>query len=122
MEVSEPAFAIGLGLKIITLSSETAGHGVKMPVAVKVKTTLPVVPEEGIYVAFKVLAFGIKLPPVGVDCHVPLVAPPLTRPFKTTDDPSHSRLSTPALTTAIGFTVIVFEMVFVPQLFVALSV
>ena len=52
-----------------------AGHGF-MPVEVRVNTAAPVKAGGGVHVAFKVLAFGLNVPPAGV-VHVPPVdAPP----------------------------------------------
>ena len=87
IEVSFPAFTVGFGLNKMILSSETDGQGLIVPVALSVNTTLPLVPKDGMYVAFKVFAFGRKDPPVGEDCHVPPVAPPDTSPFNETEDP-----------------------------------
>ena len=87
MVVSFPAETVGLGLNTMILSSETDGQGLVVPVAVNVKMTFPVAPREGIYVALRVFALGRNVPPLGVDCHVPPVAPPETRPFKVTEVP-----------------------------------
>jgi hypothetical protein len=47
MVVSFPAETVGFGLKTMILSSETEGQGLVVPVAVRVKTTFPVVPKDG---------------------------------------------------------------------------
>ena len=48
MVVSFPAETVGLGLNTMILSSETDGHGLMVPVAVRVNKTLPLVPNEGV--------------------------------------------------------------------------
>ena len=47
MVVSFPAETVGFGLKTMILSSETEGQGLIVPVAVRDKTTFPVVPKDG---------------------------------------------------------------------------
>jgi hypothetical protein len=81
IEVSLPALTKGLAFKVIGTVAFSAGHGEIIPLAVNVKVTAPVAPEEGINVAFNVLAFGKKVPPELED-HVPPVAPPVIDPDK----------------------------------------
>ena len=67
-----------LGLTSILTADVAAEHGL-MPVVVKVKVAVPLYPAGGVHVAFNVLAFGLNVPPAGVD-HVPPVADPPTLP------------------------------------------
>ncbi len=48
IEVSFPASAIGCGLKVMILTSETEGQGLMVPVALSVRTIFPVAPIDGI--------------------------------------------------------------------------
>ena len=58
MAVSAPALTKGVAFKLIFTSTATAGQGANTPNAVKVSVTLPVSPEGGVKLAFRLLAFG----------------------------------------------------------------
>jgi hypothetical protein len=73
--------AVGVGLTAILTVEVAAVHGF-MPVVVKVRVAVPLYPAGGVHVAFNVLAFGLNVPPAGVD-QVPPVAEPPTLPDKT---------------------------------------
>jgi hypothetical protein len=73
--------AVGVGLTTI-LTVEVAAEQGLIPVVVNVNVAVPLYPAGGVHVAFNVLAFGLNVPPAGVD-HVPPVADPPTLPDKT---------------------------------------
>jgi hypothetical protein len=67
-----------LGLTVILVVEVTAEHGL-IPVVVNVNVAVPLYPAGGVHVAFNVLAFGLNVPPAGVD-QVPPIADPPTLP------------------------------------------
>jgi len=102
-----PAFAVATGLIVIVIVDIAAGHGPEGSLVVKVSVTVPAVISAalGVYVAFKKLAFGEKLPPPPL--HDPLVALPPTIPFKLTVPPAQIVWVLPALAVATWSTVII---------------
>jgi hypothetical protein len=80
------------------------------PEVVKVRVAVPEYPAGGVHVAFRLVAFGANVPPVGVD-HVPPVALPPTEPPNAPD--AHpwqiAAIAGPTFTVGPGFTVIVEE-------------
>jgi hypothetical protein len=56
------------------------------PEVVKISVAVPEYPGAGVQVAFKVVAFGLKVPPAVVD-QIPPVAEPPTEPPKGADVP-----------------------------------
>ena len=70
-----------VGVTITSLLAEVFPQ--EPPLVVKVRVVVPEKPAGGVHVAFKSFAFGLKVPPAGVD-QVPPVAPPPTEPPSTT--------------------------------------
>ena len=73
---------IGFGLTTIVLLAKVVPH--EPPLDVRVKVAVPLYPPGGVQIAFKFVALGANVPPVGED-HVPPVAPPPTEPPKTAE-------------------------------------
>jgi hypothetical protein len=65
------------GLTTCVLLADVVPHD--PPLVVSVNVAVPLYPAGGVHVAFNVVAFGLKVPPAGVD-HVPPVAEPPTLP------------------------------------------
>jgi hypothetical protein len=118
--VSFPAIAIGFAFNVIVTSSSSAGHGAITPVAVRVRVTVPVVPEEGMKDPLSVVELGKKVP-AAFEVQAPPVAPPVTDPDKDMACPEHDVLLAFATTTAAWLTVMVLFSVSVPHSLVALS-
>jgi hypothetical protein len=78
------------------------------PLVVSVNVDVPLNPAGGVHVAFKVVAFGLKVPPSGVD-HVPPVAEPPTLPPNAAEVPPWqiALRADPAFAVGDGLTVIV---------------
>ena len=60
MEVSLPAFTIGVAFKLMFVGTLTTGQGDGGVADVKVKTIVPIAPVGGTYVALSVCGFGSK--------------------------------------------------------------
>ena len=75
-----PMFTVGFGFTVTSLLAEVVPQ--VPPLVVKVSVAVPEYPAGGVHVAFKSFAFGLKVPPAGVD-HVPPVAPPPTEAPRT---------------------------------------
>lgn len=78
-----PALTVGARFTTWFLLS-VAVH--EVPVVVSVSTAVPLNPAGAVQVAFSVVAFGLKVPPAGVD-HIPPVAEPPTTPLNPADVP-----------------------------------
>ena len=76
---------MGVCRTIILIDEETAAQGA-IPVVVREITAVPKKVGGGVHVAFNVLAFGLKVPPAGVD-HVPPVAELVTAPDNVAEPP-----------------------------------
>jgi hypothetical protein len=74
-----PAFAEVVPFTVIIFESVSVPQ--EPPEVVNVNVAVPEKPAGGVHVAFKVVSFGLKVPPEVVD-HVPPVAEPLTEPPK----------------------------------------
>ena len=104
--IAAPAFAVGPGFTVIFLFAEVVPQ--VPPLVFKVSVAVPEYPAGGVHVAFNVVAFGLKVPPAGVD-HVPPVALPLTEPPSATVVPPWqiAAIAGPIFTNGAGLTVIV---------------
>ena len=71
-----------VGLTVRVLEADPVPQ--EPPLVVRVKVAVPLNVEGGVYVAFKVVAFGLNVPPTSED-QVPPVAPPPTEPPKAAD-------------------------------------
>ena len=74
------------------------------PDDVKVKVAVPEKPAGAVQVAFKVVAFGLNVPPAGVD-QVPPVAGAVTLPPNAAEVPPAQIAAKPAPTFTVGFAV-----------------
>jgi hypothetical protein len=94
------------GLTTCVLLADVVPHD--PPLVVSVNVAVPLYPAGGVHVAFNDVAFGLKVPPAGVD-HVPPVAEPPTLPPNAADVPPwHIALrADPAFAVGNGLTVIV---------------
>ena len=82
--VEEAVPAVFVGVTSIVFESVSVPQ--LPPLVVKVKVAVPLYPAGGVHVAFKVVAFGEKVPPAGVD-QVPPVAGNATDPPHAADVP-----------------------------------
>ena len=87
---SAPAFTVAAGLIVIVIVSLTARHGPVGSSVVNVNVTVPAVasPADGVYTAFNVVVFGLKVP--APPLHVPLLALPPMIPASVTADPAQT--------------------------------
>jgi hypothetical protein len=98
-----PAFAVATGLIVITTVDVTGKQGPAGSLVVKVSVTVPLV-MDGVYV--DVSEFIFEKLPLGA-LHTALVALPPILPANVTDPPAQTVCVVPALTVAIGLTVII---------------
>ncbi len=103
-------FTEGSGTTVTIKSSYFAGHGPEGSLVVRVSVIDPVKLEGGVYVAFNVLEFGEKDPPVTLADHVPVEAPPPTTPDNGIEYPAQTVRFSPASTVAAGLMVKVIEL------------
>ena len=76
--IAGPIFTVGFGFTVIVFDAEADPQ--EPPDVVSARVAVPEYPAGGVHVAFKSLAFGLKVPPASVD-HVPPVAlPPIEPP------------------------------------------
>jgi hypothetical protein len=96
---------VGVGRTVIFTGDVVDEHGA-IPVVVSVRTAVPVNEPGGVQMAFKVLAFGLNVPPAGV-VQVPPEADPPTMPVSDVEPPWQMVWAMPALAVGNGRTVIV---------------
>jgi hypothetical protein len=112
--IAGPMFTVGTGFTVTSLLAEVVPQ--EPPLVVNVSVAVPENPAGGVHVAFKVVAFGLNVPPAGVD-HVPPVAPPPTEAPRATVVPpwQMAAIAGPMFTVGAGFTIIVFDAEADPQ-------
>ena len=98
-----PAFA-GSGLTVIDLEPVAVPQA--PPDEVNVSVAVPEKAAGAVHVAFKVVAFGLNVPPAD-DVHVPPVAGDVTLPPNAAEDPPAQIAAKPAPTFTVGFAVTV---------------
>lgn len=86
MEATEADAVTAVGVGLTKSVLEAAAVPQLPPEVVRVSVTVPVNDEAGVYVAFSVVAFGLKEPPAPPSLHVPPVAEPPTEPPKAAED------------------------------------
>jgi hypothetical protein len=77
---------VAVGNELTTCVFEALAVPHDPPFVVNVSIAVPLNPEGGVQVEFNVVAFGLKVPPTGVD-HVPPMAEPPMLPPKATEVP-----------------------------------
>jgi len=91
--------AAGNGLTSCTFEELAVPH--EPPVVVSVNVVVPLYVPGGVHVVFRVVAFGLKVPPAGVD-QIPPVAEPPTLPPNAADVPPWHIALTAAPAFAVG--------------------